>query len=531
MYHIDLKTDKPDITMMMSIMQEKMHRGVRVADCKKIRDYFSNLRDTLASNFAEEYGISNPNSHVQVKGYIKAMSLRTDGDKRNDIVEICYDDETGKWRTDAEAMTQLADIGYEFAQDLLDYRQAKKNAETFESILKYIDENGLIHPEVTLGKTNRLNYSNPGLMTIKKKLMWNVLAPFNEGDTLFSVDVKNQEPSILLNMTGDEELKDVLRSDEGLYETLYKRCFSPKAVANVLVDVLDEDRQYTYGELRELGTVSPAMYTAVKPMISGYTYKGKKVVEIETVCVGCSQGAEPKLPKTVSIGLEDGSIETVEVVWETVNKRKSTDYTVLGDLKGIEIEISKQERKEFKSSYLAISYGASIKGIERLCHTIDGKWVYKYVTGIKALKEYRAKIKKLAKEGTTTIGTIFGTPIFSEVESYDKKRLERVLLDLPIQGSGADILSLLIKHFYEYIKENSLTDKMDIYFTRHDELIIEVDKEFLASAGEDKVKGILKEIFEHQINDWVPFKVEINKAAATELDIDFGDYGDFGDEA
>ena len=237
------------------------------------------------------------------------------------------------------------------------------------------------------------------------------------------------------------------------------------------------------------------------------------------------------MPKTVSIGLEDGSIETVEVVWETVSKRKSTDYTVLGNLKGIEIEITKQERKEFKSSYLAISYGASIKGIERLCHIIDGKWVYKYVTGIKALKEYRAKIKKLAKAGTTTIGTIFGTPIFSEVESYDKKRLERVLLDLPIQGSGADILSLLIKHFYEYIKENSLIDKMDIYFTRHDELIIEVDKEFLESAGEDKVKGILREIFEHQINDWVPFKVEINKAVATELDIDFGDFDDFGDEA
>lgn len=520
MYHIDLTKDKPNIMKMLATMQGIMHRGIRIADCQKIKEHYVNLREVLRANFVEQYGIDNPNSPKQVSNYIKDLSFHVNPEGRNEILDICYDETRDKWTTDAKAMEALSSLGYEFAQDLLDYRHAKKYADTLEGIIEAADENSLIHPEVSLAKTNRLNYSKPGLMTIPKKLLWNVVAPYNSDCTLYSVDIKNQEPSILINMTGAEELKYAIRSEEGLYETIYKQCFEPKVTANILVDTLDENRQYSYSELRESGIVSPALYTAVKPMVSGYEYDGKRITEIETICIGSECGVYPNLPDTATVELEDGSIADIKVEWESADGKytKDKDYAVQGKLIGVEVTISKQERAEFKRSYLAISYGSSIKGIERMCKLIDGKQVYRYITGISAIKEYRKKIKAYAKTGATSIRTIFGTPVYTD-EPYN----ERVLLDLPIQGSGADILSLLIEHFFEYIKNNGLVEKLDICFTRHDELIIEVNSKWADEVGEKNVEQILREVFEHQINDWEPFKVEVSKLTASELDINIED--------
>lgn len=520
MYHIDLKKDKPNIMKMLSTMQGIMHRGIRIADCKKIRDYYVNLRSVLKNNFVEQYGIDNPNSTKQVSRYIEELSFKVNPEGRNEILDICYDENKEKWTTDAKAMEALSGLGYEFAQDLLDYRHAKKYADTLESIMEFADENSLIHPEVSLAKTNRLNYSKPGLMSVPKKLLWNVVAPYKSDCILYSVDIKNQEPSILINMTGAEELKYAIQSQEGLYETIYRQCFEPKVTANILVDTLNENRQYSYSELRDMGIVSPAMYTAVKPMISGYVYNGKRITEIETICIGSTCGEYPKLPDTATVEFDDGSIEDIKVEWESADGKytKDKDYTLQGKLIGVDITISKQERAEFKRSYLAISYGSSIMGIEKMCKLIDGKQVYRYITGISAIKEYRKKIKAYAKTGATSIRTIFGTPVYTD-EPYN----ERVLLDLPIQGSGADILSLLIEHFFEYIRNNGLVEKLDICFTRHDELIIEVNKQWADEVGDTKMEQLLRDIFEHQIDDWEPFKVEVSRLQASELDISIED--------
>lgn len=523
MYYINSKKDKPDIGYMEATISKLMKRGIRLADCTNLKKYYTNLRDELKSDFSSKYNISNPNSSKQITDYLKYVSDKVDINSRNDIINICYDDETGKWTSNAEAMEKLADMGYEFAKDLLDYRHAKKYAESIESIVELADDDGLIHPLVSLGKTNRINYSKPGVMTIPKELLWNMLAPYKEGNTLYSVDIKNQEPSILINMTGADELKPALTSKEGLYETMFKLCFRPTATANVLLDTLPENRIYTIPELKHIGTISPAYYSAVRPQVRGVYYNGKRVVGIETVCVGSSKGVKPILPDRVSIELEDGTISSVDVEWESVDKKykKGSDYTVEGQLKGLDIKISKVERKEFKQSWLALSYGASSFGIKQMCKNIDGNRVYQYITKINAIKNYRTQIDKFAKEGNNVIGTVFGSRLFAGDYNGDYKKLKRILLDLPIQGTGSDILSLLIKHFYEYTKQNGLTDKLSLYYTRHDELIIEVDKDFITENGDKYVEDILRDMLEHQINDWTPFQIEINKTEASKLRINF----------
>lgn len=511
MYHISLKEDKPDIEYMRAKVTELMKRGIKLHEFKELKDYYVNLRDTLKQNFSETYGVQNPNSVKQLVALLVRLSNSVELGSRNDIIENCYNDQDNKWTTNKDALGNLAALGYEFAQDLLDYRSADSYAKAILSLEDNILADGLIHPEVSLTKTNRISYTGPALMNIPKELLWRLVAPFNSGDALYSIDIKNQEPSILAYMTGAVELKEALESNEGMYESLFKQCFKPCCVANVLIDTFMENRVYSVKEISDIGTISPRSYYAQRPQTTEQYYNGEKVKLIETICAGGSKGVVPKLPDKVHIETENDNTYEVSVTWEEkdIKTNSNKDYSVRGYINDIDMKITPIERKEFKTSYLAITYGAAITTIKNSCKHIDGERVYKFVTGIKAIKEYKSNINKLIRQGVTTIGSLFGTVLQSGTN--DPGMLKRILLDLPIQGTGADILSLLLKHFYERMNELSLADKLFVYYTRHDELIVEVDGQWLNEVGSDKVVDLLKDTFEHQINDWTPFKIEIER--------------------
>lgn len=524
MYKINRKTDLPDIGYMEARASQLMKRGIRLADCQNIRDYYISLSTQLESDFSSKYGVQNPRSPKQVVEYIKLLANAVELKSKNDIINICYNSETGKWTTDANALSKLSDLGYEFAQDLLDYRHAKKYAESITSIMEAADENMLIHPEVGLTKTNRLSYSKPALMSIPKKLLWTLIKPSTDDKQLYSVDIKNQEPHLLISMTGAKELQYALEAPEGLYETMFKQCFQPTVTANVLIDTFMENRRYTPEEIRTIGTISPALYSSVKPS-STIFLNGKRIISMETVCIGSEKGVYPDLPSTINVELEDSSIEAVDVEWNEseIKYKRATDYTVTGKLKNVEIKITKAERNEFKTSWLAISYGSGIQNIQEVCKIIDGKRVYKYITQIEAIKNYRSMISKVASQGINVIGTTFGTRLYAGIDGSERSKLKRVLLDLPIQGSGSDILSLLIMHFDKYTKENNLEEYINIYYTRHDELILEVDKQWEDTVGQYKVEEILRDIFEHQIDDWTPFKLEVTRLTPGDINMNVED--------
>lgn len=513
MYKIDTKTTKPDIGYMEATLDRLMERGVRLADCAKLKEHYVSLRESLKEDIQQKYRIENPNSSKQVIGYIQDLANTISNNSlksTNDILNICYDDNTSKWTSNAEALEKLDGLGYEFATDLLEYRHIKKYAESLVSFTNELDTDGLIHPTVSLGKTNRINYSKPGLSTIPKELLHKMIAPYHKENVLYSVDIKNQEPHILISMTDTKELIHALESEEGLYETVFKECFKPLATANVLIDTFPENRVYSINELKQIGTISPASYSPVRPMTREVYYNNEKVVGIETICLGSEKGLKPKLPETVAVETEDGQIHNVGVVWESADKKykRRNDYTLTGQLQGLDLRISKAERQEFKVAWLAISYGASAFMIKQSCKLIDGKKVYEYATKIGGLKTYRSMISKRATELNNVICTVFGTPLHAGGID-DPKKLKRVLLDLPIQGTGADILSLLVRRFYDYTKEKDLVNKLELYYTVHDELIIEVDGQWLKEVGDNHVREVLRDMLEHQLNDWVPFKVEV----------------------
>lgn len=169
-------------------------------------------------------------------------------------------------------------------------------------------------------------------------------------------------------------------------------------------------------------------------------------------------------------------------------------------------ECSPRERAELKMCWNATTYGASKKMLQERCHFIDGEAVYKYLHQFKELNDYIGKAYAMSKRDIQTVETYFGTEVTADKAGA---QLKRSLLDIPIQGCGADILALLVEHFENEMMERELEDDIQLYYTRHDECVLEVSNRLISEIGCEGVEEILKDVFTHCVDDWTTFQVEV----------------------
>lgn len=397
MYHIKSGIDKPDFMFLLEELEGIVKgKGLRLSNkIFEIKDKLSKDVSSFNALIVSQYSINNPNSSAQI---LKYMRENLD----YDLLEICRDEKTGKLSSSKENLAELSKLGCAFAIDILNYRKYKKQLEYVEGLLANCDRFGRIFPNIDLGATNRVNYTDPPLMNIPKEILWDVLTPRVDGNYLVSVDIKNQEPTVLVNWKNIECLKAKLTSERGLYFEIF-------------LEIFDK---------------------------------------------------EPN------------------------------------DL----------ELKELKTAWLALNYGATKIGIKNICSLIDGEAVYDYFNSIKEIKRYTGEAYGLSKAKCRVAYTYFGTKL--NLSARDVNSLKRQHLDFPIQGTCSDILSMLVKRFRWYINTYNLKDVLSIYYTRHDELIIEVDKTFYekrnASKDEkDHINCLLGDILNHKVDDWVEFKTKI----------------------
>ena len=397
MYHIKSGIDKPDFMFLLEELEGIVKgKGLRLSNkIFEIKDKLSKDVSSFNALIVSQYNINNPNSSAQILKYMRE-------NLEYDLLEICRDEKTGKLSSSKENLTELSKLGCAFAIDILNYRKYKKQLEYVEGLLGNCDRFGRIFPNIDLGATNRVNYTDPPLMNIPKEILWDVLTPRVDGNYLVSVDIKNQEPTVLINWKNIACLKAKLTSERGLY---------------------------------------------------------------------------------------------FEIFVEIFNKEPN-------DL----------ELKELKTVWLALNYGATKIGIKNICSFIDGEAVYDYFNSIKEIKRYTGEAYGLSKAKCRVAYTYFGTKL--NLSAKDVNSLKRQHLDFPIQGTCSDILSMLVKRFRWYINTYNLKDVLSIYYTRHDELIIEVDKTFYekrnASKDEkDHINCLLGDILNHKVDDWVEFKTKI----------------------
>ena len=173
-------------------------------------------------------------------------------------------------------------------------------------------------------------------------------------------------------------------------------------------------------------------------------------------------------------------------------------------------DVSKQLRSRAKAVNFGIVYGISDFG---LSEQIDinrkeaKKYIEQYLETYHGIKEFMDKtIEDAKRKGYAE--TIFNRRRYMpEINSNNhvvRKFGERAAMNMPIQGTAADIMKIAMINVYNMLKEKELKSK--IVLQVHDELLIEcLEKE------KDEVIQVLRNCMENAAKLKVPLKVDIEE--------------------
>lgn len=398
MLWLNSKSDRPDFGWFRNFLNARSAEGIRVERPEEKVRNAEMLAGEAAKWLRDECGIANPNSPKQITDYMASIV-------DTNIETYCYDRFKNKFSSAEDGLVELANLDYKWAMQILKYRASAGVIKNVTSIMGCSDMKGLIHPEISFQKTNRVSYTGPALMNINKEILWDTIKPIKAGNYLWSADIKNQEPWILAHMTGASKLIELAAKASDAGCSLYKAVYE--------------------------------------------------------------------------------------------------------DIFGTAIE-SEEAYGEMKMAWNMLTYGGSIQGLRQRCKVIDPDKVYTYFNGIKELSDYRGRTFGLARKNINSVMTVFGTTVSTDAVG---SHLQRSLMDIPIQGTGADILCMLVHHITKELAEMGIADKIKVYFTRHDEIIFEVDKYWQEEMGIEAIKEIIAELARHRIDDWTEFGIDVEQVS------------------
>lgn len=165
-------------------------------------------------------------------------------------------------------------------------------------------------------------------------------------------------------------------------------------------------------------------------------------------------------------------------------------------------DVTKQMRAKAKTINFGILYGMGVVALQKNLKT-DRKEAQKfyddYFETFTTLANYLEQTKADARiKGYTE--TLFGRRrYFGGIKSslpFIRAQAERMAINAPIQGTLADISKLAMVEVSKWIEENKMSGKVDLLLQIHDELIFEVDEDYI-----DKVSPHIKEIMENVLSE------------------------------
>jgi len=155
-------------------------------------------------------------------------------------------------------------------------------------------------------------------------------------------------------------------------------------------------------------------------------------------------------------------------------------------------KVDKEMRRKAKVINFGIIYGMGVNALKQNLGTNreDAQKFYEeYFSAFSGLADYLEGVKAAAaKTGFTE--TYFGRRrSFEGIRSkipYIRAAAERMAINAPIQGTGADILKIAMLRIDEYLEKNNLRGDVSLLLQVHDELIYEI--------SEKKVKEVAPQI-------------------------------------
>ena len=192
------------------------------------------------------------------------------------------------------------------------------------------------------------------------------------------------------------------------------------------------------------------------------------------------------------------------------NSNKDIHISTASEIFGVpEDEVTNEQRRDAKSVNFGIIYGMSEFGLAqnmRISRTDAGVYKEKYFETYKGVKEFMDSSVENAKKygyAKTILNRRRKIPELNAENFQTRRYGTRIAMNMPLQGSAADIIKLAMLRVHSELKNGNLQSKLILQI--HDELIVDCPKHEV-----EKVKELLKTAMEGAVSLSVPLPVEVN---------------------
>lgn len=195
---------------------------------------------------------------------------------------------------------------------------------------------------------------------------------------------------------------------------------------------------------------------------------------------------------------------------EAYNHGKDIHALTASQVFGVNIEdVTPKMRREAKAVNFGIIYGISEYGLARNLGIPFGtakNYIEKYFETYSAVKEYMNSNVEFARANgyvSTLTGRRRFIPEIKSTNANIRQFGERAAMNMPLQGSSADIIKIAMINVFNRLAEEGLKAKLILQV--HDELVLDCPKE-----EEQRAAEILKYEMENAVKLSVPLTVEVN---------------------
>lgn len=172
-------------------------------------------------------------------------------------------------------------------------------------------------------------------------------------------------------------------------------------------------------------------------------------------------------------------------------------------------EVTPEERTKAKAVNFGIVYGISDYGLGEQIHVsrkVAKEYIEEYLKKYSGIKNFMENIEKEAQENgyvTTMFGRRRYIPELKSTNYMIRQFGNRAAINMPIQGTAADIMKLAMIEVQKQIEDRGLKTKLVLQI--HDELLLEVPMEEV-----EEVKEMLKSSMENVVELLVPLIAEVS---------------------
>lgn len=171
--------------------------------------------------------------------------------------------------------------------------------------------------------------------------------------------------------------------------------------------------------------------------------------------------------------------------------------------------VTPEMRYQAKALNFGVLYGMSIQGFAEsagVSRDDAKKFIKEYMTDFQGITSYIRNIKEHARQ-FGFVETLWGRKRFlPNINAGDwrlKQASERMAVNMPIQGTAADIIKMAMVEIYEKLIKGH-EDVLKMVLQVHDELLFEIKQN-----KADYYLPLIKDIMEHVVELAVPLKVDV----------------------